>query len=385
MEFGFPWQWLLIGLPAAFLLGWLASRLDLRQLQRQRRDAPRAYFEGLDLLLNDQQDKAIDAFIEAVQLDPDTTGLHFGLGNLFRRRGEFERAVRVHQHLLSRAEVKPGDHARAQHALAQDFMKAGLFDRAEAAWQALRGTPFDGEAQLALLSLHERSRDWASAIEVATRLQASGSDALDARIAHYHCELALDADAQGRTAEADRAIVAALQAAPASPHALLLLGERAARAQRPADALAAWDSLRAHSPRHFALIAEDYAQAALQVGRQAPAQATLQRAYDEHPGFELLRALKALDDAGDAERVLAHLQRQPSLAGAAAVLAIPAASWHADTQPQLHSAVQRADAPLQRYRCAVCGFEARTYFWQCPGCQGWDTYPPEHLDSAEHR
>ena len=150
----FDLQWLLIGLPLAFGLGWVASRLDLRQLKRERDDSPRAYFKGLNLLLNEQQDKAIDAFIEAVQNDPDTTELHFALGNLFRRRGEFERAVRVHQHLLDRADLKGKDRDRAQLALAQDYMKAGLFDRAESAWRALQGTGFDGEAQLALLSLY---------------------------------------------------------------------------------------------------------------------------------------------------------------------------------------------------------------------------------------
>src|SRR5512134_605259 len=116
-------QWLLLGLPLAFALGWLASRLESRQWRREQRDGPRAYFKGLNLLLNEQQDKAIDAFIEAVQNDPDTTELHFALGNLFRRRGEFERSVRVHQHLLQRADLPAADRERAQHALAQDFMK----------------------------------------------------------------------------------------------------------------------------------------------------------------------------------------------------------------------------------------------------------------------
>ncbi|MDZ7590600.1 MAG: hypothetical protein U5L05_07900 [Rubrivivax sp.] len=193
----FDLQWLLIGLPVAFALGWMASRFDLRQLKRERQDSPRAYFKGLNLLLNEQQDKAIDAFIQAVQDDPDTTELHFALGNLFRRRGEFERAVRVHQHLLGRTDLKDGDRDRAQRALAQDYMKAGLFDRAEAAWHALEGTPFDGEARLALLSLYERSRDWRRAVEVARVLDRVGGGSFASRIAHYECELAEDADAPG--------------------------------------------------------------------------------------------------------------------------------------------------------------------------------------------
>ena len=108
-------SWILLGLPLAFGLGWLASRLDLRQLRIENRQNPKAYFKGLNHLLNEQQDQAIDAFIEAVQNDPDTTELHFALGNLFRRRGEFERAVRVHEHLLSRADLKAGERDRAQH------------------------------------------------------------------------------------------------------------------------------------------------------------------------------------------------------------------------------------------------------------------------------
>ena len=133
----FELQWLLLAFPLAFLLGWVASRLDLRQLKREDRASPQAYFKGLNLLLNEQQDKAIDAFIEAVQHDPDTSDLHFALGNLFRRRGEYERAIRVHQHLLARADLRQEEREKAQHALANDFMKAGLFDRAEEAFQVV--------------------------------------------------------------------------------------------------------------------------------------------------------------------------------------------------------------------------------------------------------
>ena len=139
----FELSWLLIALPVAFAIGWLASKLDTRQWRREQRDAPKAYFKGLNLLLNEQQDKAIDAFIEAVQADPDTSELHFALGNLFRRRGEYERAVRVHEHLLKRADLPASERERAQHALAQDFMKAGLFDRAQQAFEALEGTVFE--------------------------------------------------------------------------------------------------------------------------------------------------------------------------------------------------------------------------------------------------
>src|SRR5689334_13770958 len=190
----FDFQWLLLGLPLFFILGWLGSRLDLRQLKRERRDSPKAYYKGLSLLLNEQQDQAIDAFIEAVQNDPDTSELHFALGNLFRRRGEYERAVRVHEHLLSRADLSRADRHRAQHALALDSLKAGLLDRAEEALRKLEGSAYEEQALLALLAIYERSRDWPQAAEIARKLEAAGSGGQFAgRLAHYLCEQATSA------------------------------------------------------------------------------------------------------------------------------------------------------------------------------------------------
>ncbi len=380
----FDLQWLLIGLPVAFALGWMASRFDLKQLKREREDAPRAYFKGLNLLLNEQQDKAIDAFIEAVQNDPDTTELHFALGNLFRRRGEFERAVRVHQHLMGRSDLKAGDHERAQRALAQDFMKAGLFDRAEAAWQALEGTAFDGEARLALLSLFERSRDWQRAAAVARQLEAAGTGAFGSRIAHYECELAEAADAAGQPFDAEAALQRAREAAPQAARPVLLTGHRLMKAGQPARALDTWQALLDGQAAAFLLVAADYARAAHAAGRSGDAHAVLTQALARLPALELVQALEALEDPADPARLprlLAQLQHQPTLSGAQRLLAVPAGQWSDEVQPLLQAAVKRGAAPLQRYRCAACGFEAQHYYWQCPGCLTWDSYPTQRLDA----
>ena len=373
----FDFQWLLIGLPIAFALGWLASRIDLRQVRRDSRDAPRAYFKGLNLLLNEQQDKAIDAFIEAVQNDPDTTDLHFALGNLFRRRGEFERAVRVHQHLLQRGDLPAAERDRAQHALAQDFMKAGLFDRAEAAYAALEGSAFDGEAKLALLSLYERSRDWQRAAQMAERLQQAGGASFASRIAHFWCELALEADQRGDRPAADAALSKALEVAPQAARAHVLQGQRLADAGEHAQAVQAWDELRRLNPGAFLLVAQAYAHSALQAGQQQQAAQALRALFDQHPGIDLFRALQAL---GAAPPLLPHLQAHPSLSAAQAWLSQPAGQWSEEGAAAVRAAVDRAAKPLQRYRCAACGFEAQHYFWQCPGCLNWDSYPPQRVE-----
>jgi lipopolysaccharide assembly protein B len=378
----FDLQWLLIGLPVAFALGWLASRFDVRQVRRDGRDAPRAYFKGLNLLLNEQQDKAIDAFIEAVQNDPDTTDLHFALGNLFRRRGEFERAVRVHQHLLQRADLPAAERHRAQHALAQDFLKAGLLDRAEAAFRALDGTVYQAEAQMALLMLYERSREWAQAIEVAGRIESAGGASLAGRVAHYWCELALAADDRGATAEADHALQRARQAEPTATRPLVMAGRRLVRAGRKAEALAAWDELRRCRPAAFALVAGEYADAASAAGRVDNAREALLEAARSGPGIEVLRALAKLEPAEpDAarHRLLEQLRQQPTLSAALDLLAAPDA-LDVDARQALRHAVASAAKPLQRYRCAACGFEAQHWFWQCPGCLSWDSYPPRRIE-----
>ncbi len=378
----FDLQWLLLGLPVAFALGWLASRFDLRQWKREQKESPKAYYQGLNLLLNEQHDKAIDAFIEAVQQDPDTSDLHFALGNLFRRRGEYERAVRVHEHLLQRADLPASERERAQYALAQDFMKAGLFDRAQQAFEALEGSPFDTEARLALLALHERSREWRAAAEVAAKLERSGSGSFATRIAHYWCELAAEADAKQQGAEADAALQRARTLAPQAPRPLIIAGQRARARADHREALQQWGTLMAAHPTAFNLVAHDYAESAIALGEGDAALESLDALFQRQPSSDLLAALGRLD--GDAarqhRRVLAQLQQSGSLSAAQALLAdTPAALPDAEAKA-LGDAVARAARPLHRYRCAACGFEAQHYFWQCPGCLGWDTYPPQRVE-----
>ena len=390
----FELQWLLWALPLAFALGWIASRLDVRQFRRDQKE-PKAYHKGLNFLLNEEHDKAIDAFIEAVQQDPDTSDLHFALGNLFRRRGEYERAVRVHQHLLGRADLPRDERVRAQHALAQDYMKAGLFDRAEDAYKALAGSAFDTESRLALLDLHERAREWESAIEVARQLESSGTGSFASRIAHYWCELALEADAAHQTEAADAAIAEAREVAPRDARPLLLAGERAAARGDPAEALRLWNTLMSVQPASFNLVARRYAASARAAGKVGSALERLRSLYEKAPTIDLLETMASLESDAEARQqlMLSHLREHPTMAAAQALLASRSASAPgADGSPPataalpaedataLRQAVRRAARPLHRYRCAACGFEAEHYFWQCPGCLGWDTYPPRRLE-----
>ena len=377
--------WILIGLPAAFGLGWLASRLDLRQLRIDNRQAPRAYFKGLNFLLNEQQDKAIDAFIEAVQNDPDTSELHFALGNLFRRRGEYERAVRVHEHLLSRGDLSAADRQRAQNALAKDFVKAGLLDRAEDALRKLEGTSFEGQARLARLAIYERSREWPQAREVATQLEASGEVSFSVRKAHYLCEQARELNAHGDATGAAQLLHNAMTEAPDAPRPRLLLGQLQLNQGQALQACATLRQLFESGSVAAPLAAASLVRAA-QAAHQVPAALSLlQQHYAQSPCIDVMDAIVALEKTGAdtdqqvRQRYIEHLQKQPSLLAASRWLA-GADLGADDTRAPVQKALEQASRPLARYRCAACGFEAKEHFWHCPGCQAWDSYPPRRVE-----
>jgi lipopolysaccharide assembly protein B len=381
----FDLGWILLGLPLAFVLGWLASRFDLRQLRLENRRAPKAYFRGLNYLLNEQQDQAIDAFIEAVQIDPDTSELHFALGNLFRRRGEYQRAVRVHEHLLSRGDLNQTDRNRAQHALALDFLKAGLLDHAEKALIKLEGTAFETEARLALLANYERSRDWALAAQIADKLESAQHGNFNQRLAHYLCEQAADDLAQGHPDNARQRLLEAIAKAPETARARMALARLQADAGDLPEAQQTLLDTMEHAPAAIPLIAGPLADIALRLGDGSPALTRLQGLYEQSVSLDVLEAIVRLSashpTAGmtDHDWYARHLEHEPSLVAATRWIA---GEKFEDEQfhPQVQRALDHAIKPLLRYRCAACGFEATQHFWQCPGCQTWDSYPARRVE-----
>ena len=388
----FDFSWVLLGLPLAFGLGWFASKFDVRQMRFENRQAPKAYFRGLNFLLNEQQDQAIDAFIEAVQNDPDTSELHFALGNLFRRRGEYERAVRVHEHLLSRGDLSSVDRARAQHALALDFLKAGLLDRAEAALQKLEGTAFESQARVALLANYERSRDWVHAATIAQQLENTDQGSFSPRLAHYLCEQAAAKVGAGELNQATDLLRLAMCTAPNAPRPRMDLSRVL---EQMGDPTAAYETLAQAltlAPAATPLFASQLAHTAIASNRAQEALTALKAAYAQRASLDLVEAIVSLEAALPAtidspadtlpsarDWYVHHLEREPSLVAAAKWIAGERLE-HEQFHPQVQRALDHAVKPLTRYRCAACGFEAKQHFWQCPGCQTWDSYPARRVE-----
>ncbi|OZB55388.1 lipopolysaccharide assembly protein LapB [Thiomonas sp.] len=381
--------WWLLALPITFGLGWLASRLDLRQWRREselKRDAPLSYFRGLNFLLSEQQDKAIDAFIEAVTADPNTVDLHFALGNLFRRRGEYERAVRVHQNLLARGDLPSAERQRAQIALAQDFFKAGLLDRAESVYTALATSPYQSEALAALLQIHERTKEWPRAIDIAGQLERLGAGSYGRQIAHYWCEVALQCQ---QSHDLTGALDALDKAVRVHPQAVRPWQLRAGIAQQQGDAAQALEHLRHIAqiqPDFTALAALDMARLFRETGQAQAGRDWLLAKLQDYPAIDLLDAVLQLEaDASERYHLaLTYLQTHKSLLAARRVL--DQTSTALSPEPARLALAQALDGALknrQRYRCAACGFEARNYTWHCPACQGWETYPPRRTEELQ--
>lgn len=388
MEFDLWW---LLGFPLFFGLGWLAARIDIKQLLTESRALPTSYFKGLNFLINQQPDKAIEAFIEVVKVDPQTVELHFALGNLFRRRGEVERAIRMHQNLVDRTDLGTEQRLMALYELAQDFLKAGLLDRAEELFLKLQGTPYDQQAATFLLEIYEQEKDWTKAIRVARSMDSAAEHSKSREIAHFYCEMAQAEMAQGRTDNVASLLQDALAVNRKCVRANLLAGDLALSEGAVEDAIEAWKRIEQQNPAYLALAADRLMNAYKRIDRFDEG-ITLMRGYlASHPSLDLLnatfQALLERDGPSAAnELVRGELRRYPTLLGLDRMLEAQVLEAPLERRRDLElirNLVHQHTRSLSLYRCDSCGFKARQFYWHCPACHGWETYPPRRSEERE--
>ena len=385
MEFEF---WMLLGIPLFFSLGWIAARVDIMQLVSESRTLPRGYFKGLNFLLNEQPDKAIDAFIEIVKLDPETADMHFALGNLFRRRGEVERAIRVHQNLLARPDLPLEQQHHAGYELGMDYLKAGLLDRAEETFNGLVDSQYGVQAQRALLEIYQREKEWKRAITAAQGLQASGAGTRQKEIAQFYCELAQDALVHLHTDEAMALLEQALQSDRTNVRATILIGDVQLAKGDVEGALMTWRRVEQQSVLHVALVATRLMDGYRKVGRPQEGVNLLRSYLAEASSIDLIevvfKAVTELDGAHAAkDLVVEELRRTPTLLGLDKLLEarmMDAPPELFDELSMVKNLVHGYTQKLARYQCSHCGFKARQFYWQCPGCSRWDSYPPRRTE-----
>jgi lipopolysaccharide biosynthesis regulator YciM len=383
--------WWLIAFPVFFGLGWLAARIDIKHLVTESRSVPRTYFKGLNFLLNEQPDKAIEAFIEVVKVDPETVDLHFALGSLFRRRGETERAIRMHRNLLERSDLAAEQRRQAQFELGQDYLKAGLLDRAEETFAKLRDGPQRLDALKHLLDIFQQEKEWEKAIEAARGLEKETGQSWQKEIAEFRCEIAAVEATHSRPDAAREHLEEALKENRKCVRASIQLGDLAAAGRRHDEAIEHWKRVETQNPAFLALVAHRLLKSFQALGQTASGLTLLRGYLAAYPSLDLLDvAFQSTLDAEGADAayrlVRDELRRNPTLLGLDKLLEAQLLTASADRRHDLElvrSLVQGQTRRLARYRCENCGFRARQFYWQCPACMAWETYPPRRTEEFD--
>jgi lipopolysaccharide assembly protein B len=338
------------------------------------------YLAGLNFLVNEQPDRALEAFLRAAELDGDTVETHFALGSLYRRRGEVDRAIKIHQNIATRESLEPTQREQAGFALAQDYLKAGMLDRAERILEPLAESGTHRMAAMRkLIRIYEQEQEWTRAIEVFRELEKSGRAPQESAIAHYYCELAEAARGRGALEEARGHLRAARAERRRFPRGALVRADIAieqrdfALAERLLAAVLAQDASLAIEvvPRLVRLARADGNGGEEAVGRVVAGRADAANEI----GFAAIMA-DALDFPPLEERVRACLAQDEAISGLVRAIGRDPASLDARAVQDIAAVLRRLAATTPRYRCATCGFSSIDHFWQCPACKSWDSQRP---------
>ena len=391
--------WWLFALPIVFALGWVGARWDMRLEKREneieRLAQQKSTFKGLNLLLNEEPDKAIDALVQIAQLDPETTELHFALGSLFRRRGETERAIRVHQHLANREDLPSRHRDHAAYELGRDFLRAGLLDRAETSLNRVStDSKYGIPAKESLLEMYQVEKDWAKAIISSNELEVLQGKSRQKEIAHFNCELAEEALRRKDIATAERHINLAMQSVPNHPRATILQGDCLVAQNQLEKAISAWALIAQNHPAYLALVADRWIDVHKALSKADEGLQVLVDALKTQAGGELLditfRHVMALRGVPQAEALMTDVMRHtPSLSAMAlrvqARLTLAEVAQNDKAAQEFKASyglLKQRTNTLARYTCGNCGFRARRFYWQCPGCNHWESYSPRRGEGA---
>lgn len=374
-------------LPVAAASGWWLARREGTDPRRPAPGSAPAFFRGLNYLLDEQPDKAIDVFIELAAVDRETVETHLALGSLFRRRGEADRAIRIHQNLIARNTLSPEQRGYALYELGQDYMRAGLFDRAEILFQELAEIGLQRERALrGLLDIYQQERDWTRCLTVAERLKPFSERPLDLEIAHYQCELAEEARRGGDNAAAQHHLERAREAHPNCVRSAIIAGRMALAAGESQAALDLFLQVAEQGSRYLPEVVPELVQSLTDLGR-GDLVPMLESLAVGHPCGALLLALAdallrergleaasaALTDYLARHVDLAALERLLDLESQCAAQTGGPAAYRAHV---VHEVARYLLARQPVYQCDHCGFAARAVHWQCPSCKRWGTVQP---------
>ena len=372
--------WLLLLLPTAAMSGWFAAtKKDFAKKSKPER-LPDAYFKGLSFLLNEEPDKALQVFMQVVEVDKETVEMHTALGSLFRRRGEVERATRIHQNLVARSDLDQELRTMALFELAQDYFKAGLFDRAENLFQELNQVKeYKDSACRFLLQIYDQEKEWSNAIIVAEELQRVSNQNLAIPIAQYHCEMAEKSITEGDLEKTQRHLRFAFRNDPRCVRATIQSGRVASMLGNHANAIAIWRGLEHWSPSSLGEVVGHIGNSYEMLEDMGAYREFLEEALEKVPDPRIISTLVGLvsrekgEMAGQA-LLLKLVRKDPNLESLFQLIG----SRTQEEEPNddlsiVASLISQVVEKEREYHCRQCGFSSHSIHWQCPGCKGWAT------------
>jgi lipopolysaccharide biosynthesis regulator YciM len=375
-------------LPVAAFSGWMLGRRGGERTSGARvSELSTNYFRGLNYLLNEQQDKAIEVFLKLAEINRDTVETHLALGNLFRRRGEVDRAIRVHQHLIARPNLSQDEKTVALLELGEDYMRAGLLDRAETLFTDL--VAMDALAPSALkhlISIYQHERDWDKAIEHARRLEKATGESQAATVAQFYCELAELARAQGAREDARARVADAFAAEPSCVRASMIEGHIESAAGHLDTAIRAFERVAEldidYVPEILSPLLDCYARAQ----RMQRAEEFLLDITERYHGVSPVLALAKLyattrGELAAVEFLNRILRQRPSVRALMALIDVNLNTASGDARENfliLRDLTRKLVEGKAMYRCNTCGFGAKAHHWQCPSCKTWGSVRPIH-------
>jgi lipopolysaccharide assembly protein B len=377
---------LLLLLPIAAASGWYAARRGMSaNPQKQPQEISPVYFKGLNYLLNEQPDKAIDLFIKLLDVDSDTVETHLALGNLFRRRGEVERAIRIHQNLIARPSLSREQRAQALLELGQDYMRAGLFDRAENLFIELTELKlYNKQANIYLLEIYQQEKDWKRCLEVSEKITVTDYPALHNSVAHFYCELAEQLLRQQNMAAAEGYLKRAQQVKRDNVRVLMLQAEIEYSRGDCRSVIRLLRQVEGSDPAYLSDVLPRLIECSKKLGMQQEMYDYLQQLYQRYHCTEAMLVLTDMitetkGDGAAVEAVLNHLGETPDLKGLERLVKLNlqrSEESPKETLEVLLSSVSKLLDKEPAYQCEHCGFTAKKLHWHCPSCKTWGAIKP---------
>jgi lipopolysaccharide biosynthesis regulator YciM len=364
--------------------GWAMGRFGERDTEEAPPPLNIDYLKGLNFLLNEQTDQALEHFLKMVRVDDKTIETHFALGSLFRRRGEVDRAIRIHQNIIARPDLASEQRDQALFSLAKDYLGAGLLDRAEKLFIRLaQGSRYQVQALESLGGIYEQERDWEKAIDAGQRLEVLGGRSLALQIAHYNCELAEAAAAKNDYASARKFVKRAQAGRPRTMRGALT---RAHIARDTDDNKTALKLYHRIIDENTYLIAEALPEiVSIYVNENATAEleSALKTLLKKNPEMASLVAYTAIvNDLGGIavidDCVEQYMLNEPTLGEFVELQQLSSGDKGSNelALAKVRGALSKLASATPRYQCQECGFSSQRLLWQCPSCRNWETQRP---------